>query len=90
MGMITVEARDVTGNKRELVWVPDDEPVNRVLVKLAEAMNLPLKHPDGQLMSYKFHHATVGQLRDEQTLGAAGVKNGDLVRLYPELIAGGR
>jgi hypothetical protein len=53
-----------------------------------EAMNLPLKHPDGQLMVYKFHHATAGQLRDEQTLAVAGVRDGDVLRIYPELIAG--
>jgi hypothetical protein len=88
MGMITIEVWDATGNRREFVELPDDEPVNRILVKLAEVMNLPLKHPDGQLMVYKFHHAEAGQLRDEQTLAMAGVQNGDKVRIYPELIAG--
>ena len=90
MGMITIEVWDATGNKREQVELPDDEPVNRILVRLAELMNLPLKHPDGQLMVYKFHHTTAGQLRDEQTLSLAGIKQGDVLRIYPELIAGAR
>lgn len=88
MGMITIEVWDATGNRHELVELPDDEPVNRILVRLAELMSLPLKHPDGQLLVYKFHHATAGQLRDEQTLATAGVKSGDKIRIYPELIAG--
>lgn len=90
MAMTTVEVWDATGNKRETVELPDDEQVNRILVRLAELMSLPLKHPDGQLMVYKFHHTAAGQLRDEQTLAAAGVKSGDVLRIYPELIAGGR
>lgn len=88
MGMITIEVWDATGARNELVELPDDEPVNRILVKLAEVMNLPLKHPDGQLMVYKFHHTSAGQLRDEQTLAMAGVQSGDKLRIYPELIAG--
>lgn len=89
MGMITVEVWDATGNRREPVEMPDDEPVNRILVKLAERMNLPQRYPDGRLMVYKFHHANAGQLRDEQTLAAAGVRPGDVLRIYAEITAGG-
>ena len=89
MGMITIEVWDVTGNRREPVELPDDEPVNRILIKLAELMNLPMRHPTGRLMVYKFHHSTAGQLGEEQTLAAASVKDGDVLRIYAEMIAGG-
>ena len=89
--MITVGVLDATGNRREMVELPEDVPVNRILVKLVEKLGLPLRHPlDGRLLVYKFHHAEAGQLRDEQTLAAAGVKDGDVLRMYHEMIAGSR
>jgi hypothetical protein len=89
MGMITIEVRDATDSKREVVELPDDEPVNRILVKLVEIMNLPTHHPTGQMIVHKFHHGTVGQLRDEQTLTSAGIRNGEVLRIYAEITAGG-
>lgn len=89
MGMITVAVLDATGNRREMVELPDDVPVNRILVKLVEKLGLPARHPlDGRLLVYKFHHASAGQLVDEQTLASAGVKNQDVLRVYGEMIAG--
>ena len=88
MSMITVQVWDATGNRRVAVDLPDDVPVDRVLVRLTEKMSLPAKHPDGRLLVYKFHHATAGQLRDTQSLRAAGVKANDVLRLYHEMIAG--
>jgi len=89
--MITVGVLDATGNRRELVELPEDVPVNRILVKLVEKLGLPLRHPlDGRLLVYKFHHSTAGQLRDEQTLASAGVKDHDILRIYGEMIAGAK
>jgi hypothetical protein len=85
---LNVQVWDATGNKRQAVELPDDVPVNRILVALTEKMNLPARHPDGRLLVYKFHHPGVGQLRDTLTLRAAGVKGNDILRLYHEMIAG--
>jgi hypothetical protein len=85
---MTVQVWDATGNKRTFVELPDDVPVDRLLVRLTEKMNLPAKHPDGRMLVYKFHHSTAGQLRDSQSLRAAGVKENDVLRLYHEMIAG--
>lgn len=91
MNTITIEVWDATGNKKQLVELPADAPVNRVVAVLIERMNLPRHSPDGQLMSYKFHHKASGkQLLDEQSLASADVKNGDILRLQPEITAGGR
>ena len=88
-GSISIEVWDVTGNKKQLVELPGDAPVNRVIAVLIERMNLPRHSPDGQLMSYKFQHRGSGrQLLDEETLASAGVGNGDIVRLLPEITAG--
>ena len=89
MGMITVEIWDATGSKKQALEVPDDAPVNRILVVLVEKMRLPRQSPDGQLMSYKFHHKASGrQLLDNQTLAEAQVRDGDVLRLQPEITAG--
>jgi uncharacterized ubiquitin-like protein YukD len=91
MDMITVEVWDATGSRKEMVEVPDDAPVNRILVVLVEKMGLPRQSPDGQLMSYKFHHKASGkQLLDNQTLSEAQVRDGDVLRLQPEITAGNR
>ncbi|MCP3065062.1 EsaB/YukD family protein [Myxococcus sp. K38C18041901] len=91
MGMMTVEVWDATGAKRQQVELPDDAPVNRVLVVLVEKMHLPRHSPDGQPMSYKFHHKASGtQLLDTQSLADAKVQPGDVLRLQPEITAGAR
>jgi uncharacterized ubiquitin-like protein YukD len=89
MGEITIEVWDATGNKRQSVEVPSDAPVNRVIAVLVDRMNLPRHSPDGQLMSYKFHHKASGrQLVDTATLSDEGVQDGDVLRLQPEITAG--
>ncbi|HWE02639.1 MAG TPA: EsaB/YukD family protein [Tepidisphaeraceae bacterium] len=90
MGLITVEIWDATGAKRQQVQMPDDAPINRILAVLLEKMSFPQYAPDGQPLSYKFHHRASGkQLMDEQTLSDVGVKEGDVLRLQPEITAGG-
>lgn len=89
MGAIVVEIWDATGNKKVSAELPDDEPINKILVILVDKMNLPRYSPDGQLMSYKFHHKGSGrQLLDDETLYSAGVRSGDILRVQPEITAG--
>jgi hypothetical protein len=89
MAMLNVQVWDATGNKRQDVEMPDDAPVNRILAVLLEKMNFPQYAPDGQLLSYKFHHRSSGkQLLDSQCLRDVGVRPGDVLRLQPEITAG--
>jgi hypothetical protein len=86
---INVEVWDATGNKKVIVHLPTDAPMNRIIVLLVDKMNLPRHSPDGQMMSYKFHHkASSRQLLDEETFADAEVKEGDVLRLQPEITAG--
>lgn len=86
---IQLEVWDATGNKRLMIQVPDDVAVERILLVLAERLNLPRHAPDGQLMSYKFHHRRLSlQLHDDQALAPQGVVAGDVVRIQPEITAG--
>lgn len=89
MGDINLEVWDATGNKRLRVQVPDDVAVERILMVLADKLHLPRHAPDGQLMSYKFHHRRLGiQLLDDQTLLQQQVQDSDIVRIQPEITAG--
>ncbi|HET9625616.1 MAG TPA: EsaB/YukD family protein [Kofleriaceae bacterium] len=89
MGDINLEVWDATGNKRLNVQVPDDVAVERILMVLADKLHLPRHAPDGQLMSYKFHHRRLGvQLVDDQTLAQQRVEDADIVRIQPEITAG--
>jgi WXG100 protein secretion system (Wss), protein YukD len=89
MSDIKIEVWDATGNKRQLIEVPADAEVNRLIAVLIDRMSLPRNSPDGQLMSYKFHHKASGrQLLDTETLASANVQNGDILRLQPEITAG--
>jgi len=89
MAMINVTVFDSTENKRVPVELPDDAPVNKLISILIERMSLPKLGPDGAPLSYKFHHKNSGrQLQDQQSLSSAGVKEGDILRLQPEITAG--
>jgi hypothetical protein len=90
MSQLTIEVWDATGNKKQVVSLPADAPIDRVIAVLVDKMNLPRNSPDGQLMSYKFHHRRTGrQLLESETLSGADVREGDVLRLQPEITAGG-
>ena len=89
MPSINVTVFDSTENKRVPVELPDDAPSNKLIAVLVEKLKLPRNGPDGAPLSYKFHHKNSGkQIQDSNTLAQAGVKEGDILRLQPEITAG--
>jgi hypothetical protein len=89
MASVQVWVSDATGSRRDEVELPDDAEIDRVIAALIEPLQLPLSGPDGQPMSYRFHHSeSQTQLRDKSTLASSGVKTGDTLRLVPEIMAG--
>lgn len=89
MNTIDVVITDATGTREQEATVPANVPSVRLIAKLVELMHLPLAGPDGQPLSYKFHHRAGGrQLRDNETLADAGVDPTDSLRLVPEITAG--
>ena len=89
MGKLNVIIADTTGNKEQKVGLPDDIKCGIIMVKLVEKVKLPSVGPDGNMISYKFVHKASGrQLLETQTLREAGVKDGDVLRLQPEITAG--
>ncbi len=90
MADLNVEIWDATGNKRTPATLPDDAPVSKIIYVLVERLTLPAVGPDGMPLAYKFHHKNSGrQLSDSETLRSAGVRENDILRLQPEITAGG-
>lgn len=89
MAKINVTIIDATGNKQQEALLPDNAPIKKIMEVLLPKMKMPLTGPDGDPLSYKFHHKASGkQLTETQTLSEAGVKEGDVLRLFPEITAG--
>lgn len=89
MAALDVIITDATGTKEQDASVPADAPAVRIIARLVQLMELPMSGPDGQPLAYKFHHRSSGrQLREDETLTAAGVATGDILRLVPEITAG--
>jgi uncharacterized ubiquitin-like protein YukD len=89
MATINVTVYDSTENKRVPAELPDDAPVNKIIAILIDKLRLPKNGPDGAQLSYKFHHKNSGrQIQDSQTLAGAEVREGDILRLQPEITAG--
>jgi hypothetical protein len=80
---------DATGNKTEEVTVPETVAAGRIVGRLVQMLQLPGVGPDGQPLSYKFHHKQSGrQINDNETLVDAGVHDNDVLRLVAEITAG--
>ena len=89
MADLNLTITDATGARRQEATVPDNVPVVRIIAKLVEILGLPLTAPDGQPMSYKFHHLqSARQLPDAASLLESGVTEHDTLRLVPEITAG--
>ena len=89
MSNLTLTITDATNSKVQRAAVPADAQVVRVLARVISAMSLPQAGPDGLPLSYKFHHRESGrQLREDDTLAAAGVGEGDTLRIVAEITAG--
>jgi uncharacterized ubiquitin-like protein YukD len=89
MPYINVTVYDSTENKRVPAELPDDAACSKIVTVLVQKLQLPTNGPDGAPLSYKFHHKNSGrQIQDAQTLADAGVRDGDILRLQPEITAG--
>jgi uncharacterized ubiquitin-like protein YukD len=89
VGTINVTVIDVTGSRRQDATLPDNAAIAKIIGRLVELMGLPHTGPDGGPISYRFHHKASGrQLGDNETFSSAGVRDGDVLRMTPEIVAG--
>ncbi len=69
--------------------VPNDVPVRDLLPELTSSLQLPTTGPDGRPMSYRIDSKALGrELREEETLEAAGVPKEDRLMLTADVTAG--
>lgn len=86
---IPVTFVDQTGAKRLQARVSPDMPVKKILPSVISAMRLPAIAPDGTPMSYALDHKEGGiRLIEDESLAHAGVRPGDHLIVYPEIVAG--
>ncbi len=69
--------------------VPNDVPVRELLPELASTLELPTTGPDGRPMNYRMDSKALGrELREDETLSAAGVPQNDRLMLTADVTAG--
>lgn len=69
--------------------VPDDVSVHDLLAELISLLQLPAVGPDGRPMYYRLDSKALGrELREDETLAAAGVPQDDRLMLTADITAG--
>jgi ubiquitin-protein ligase len=69
--------------------VPDDVVVSDLLAELTSLLKLPTTGPDGRPMGYRLDSKALGrELREDETLAAAGVPKNDRLVLTADITAG--
>ena len=69
--------------------VPDDVAVRDLLAELTSLLKLPTVGPDGRPMGYRMDSKALGrELREDETLAAAGVPRDDRLILTADITAG--
>lgn len=80
---------DQTGAKSVQAVIAEKVRVKKIIPNIITKMKLPVTSPDGTPMSYSLDHKEGGKrLLEDQTLVEAGVKDGDHLIVYPEIVAG--
>ncbi len=70
--------------------VPDDVPVRELMGELASVLELPTVGPDGRPMTYRMDSKALGrELKEDETLSAAGIPQNDRLMLTADITAGG-
>lgn len=86
---IQVVFLDQTGAKSVKAKISPTVTVQKIVPNIITKMQLPITAPDGTPMSYSLDHKEGGRrLQETQTLVDAGVKEGDHLIVYPEIVAG--
>jgi hypothetical protein len=69
--------------------VPNDVPVRELMPELASTLQLPTTGPDGSPMNYRVDSKALGrELREDETLQAAGIPQNDRLMLTADVTAG--
>ena len=88
MASIKVIIYDPTGSKKTPVELPNDVPMRRLIPALVSKMGLPTQQGANPI-TYRLDHRESGKrLGENESLTEAGVKEEDILSLFPEVSAG--
>lgn len=69
--------------------VPNDVAVKELIPELTTSLQLPTTGPDGRPTGYRLDSKALGrELKEEETLGDAGVPEGDRLMMTADVTAG--
>ncbi len=69
--------------------VPDDVTIHDLLSEFTSLLELPTTGPDGRPMTYRLDSKALGrELKDDETLAAASIPDGDRLMLTADITAG--
>ena len=86
---LLVQFLDQTGSKTVKAKISPTVKVKGIIPAIITKMLLPITAPDGTPMSYALDWKQGGKrLQEDQTLLEAGVKDGDVLVVFPEIVAG--
>jgi ubiquitin-protein ligase len=69
--------------------VPDDVPVKELMPEITSLLELPTVGPDGRPMTYRLDSKALGrELKEGETLSAAGIPQSDRLMLTADITAG--
>ncbi len=69
--------------------VPDDVTVKDLMPEFTSLLELPTVGPDGRAMTYRIDSKALGrELKEEETLGVAGIPDNDRLMLTADITAG--
>lgn len=89
MAQVSVTLVRADTNQEFDVELPDDAAVVELLPALVKELGLPLTGPDGNQIAYELSNKRTGQeLKEDQTLGTASTKTGDVLLLTSTFVAG--
>lgn len=90
MAKLRITLVDHLRGHKTKVEVPDNVTMNRLVPALAAKLGLPTDQ-DGQPVTYRLdNRETERRIGEDETLAEAGVTEGAVLALFPEVTAGGR
>lgn len=86
MGNVHVTILDSTGQVERKADLPDDVIVKWIINRVTTMIGLPKTTSKGEPIYYTFHNKSSGEyISETQTLAEAGVNDGDILCLMPDL-----
>lgn len=89
MAQISVSLIRADTNQEFEVELPDNASIKELLPALVKELGLPLKGPDGNVVSYEISNKRTGfEYKEHDTLQSRSTKPGDVILLTSTFVAG--